>query len=84
LRRLVLHLEIDGMIAVHAARALHTALSGIDGLTTANVSLGHAELRYSGNADDAAIRSALESTLELIGLRLASLHIERDRQLPLA
>lgn len=83
-RRLILHLEIDGMLAVHAARALHTALGGIDGITTANVTLGRAELRYYGIADDDALRDALKHTLEAAGLQLKSLRIEPDRQLPLA
>lgn len=83
-RRLLLHLDIDGMLAVHAARALHTALGGIEGITTAHVTLGHAELRYQGFADDMALREVLESTLTLIGLRLTALRIEPDRQLPLA
>jgi hypothetical protein len=83
-RRLLLHLEIDGMLAVHAARALHTALGGIDGITTANVTLGRAELRYHGIADDEALRDALEHTLDMAGLQLRGLRIEVDRQLPLA
>lgn len=83
-RRLILHLEIDGMVAVHAARALHTALAGIDGLVTAHVALGQAELRYRGTADDASLHEVLRITLDLVGLSLTSLRIEPDRQLPLA
>ena len=83
-RRLRLTLEIENMLAVHAIRALHTAVAGLDGIRIDQVSLGRAELRYEGYADDSALDSALRSTLDVIGLRLIALHIEPDRQLPLA
>ena len=72
------------MLAVHAARALHTALNGIDGITLAQVTLGHAEVHYQGSAEDQQLHDALRFTAEAVGLRLANLRIEVDRQLPLA
>jgi hypothetical protein len=68
---------------VHAARALHTALGGIDGLTTAEVSVGRAELGYAGEADDDAIEQTIRFTIECAGLSLRSIEIEPDRRLPL-
>jgi hypothetical protein len=72
------------MLAVHAARALHTALGGIEGITTAHVTMGRAELHYHGPADDAALGEALRHTVASAGLELTALKIEPDRQLPLA
>ncbi len=76
-------LEIDGMTAVHAVRALHTALSGIDGITSASISMGTAQLGYTGPADDESLTTALVATLDLVGLSMISIRIEKDRQLPL-
>jgi len=52
---------IDGMLAVHARHAVFTALAAVDGITSAEVDLGRAELAHDGRATEAAIRSAIEA-----------------------
>ena len=55
-------LEIAGMHAVHAVRAVHTALAGVPGITRADVSLGRAAIEHDGRATverlGAAVREA--------------------------
>jgi copper chaperone CopZ len=52
---------IDGMLAVHAKHAVFTALSGVEGITLAEVELGRAEVAHDGRATESAIRSAIEA-----------------------
>lgn len=83
-RRLRILLSVEPMLAVHAVRALHTALTGLDGIRLAEVSLGRAVLHYEGDADDESLTHALRSLVEVVGLQMTSCRIEPDRQLPLA
>lgn len=82
-RHLTIRLLVDGMNGVHAARALHTALGGIEGMRTADVWVGRALLEYTGSADDTTLEQALRSTLDLVGLKLRSVDIRQDRRLPI-
>lgn len=52
---------IDGMLAVHAKHAVFMALTAVEGIVSAEVELGRAELTHDGRADEAAIRAAVES-----------------------
>lgn len=56
-RRVFVHL--DGMVAVHAARAVHTALAGVPGVHTAEVTLAGAALEVEGALDEGALRAAV-------------------------
>ena len=54
-----LRLTIDGMLSVHAKRAVFTAMSGVPGILSAHVEMGEAIV--DGHAlDDAALQRAVE------------------------
>lgn len=55
-----LRLTIDGMLSVHAKRAVFTAMSGVPGIATAQVEMGEAIV--DGQAlDEGALREAVEA-----------------------
>jgi copper chaperone CopZ len=58
-RRYVSTLTIAGMPAVHAVRAVFTALAAVDGITSADVDLGRAVIEHDGRATDDALRTAI-------------------------
>ena len=71
-------LTIDGMTAVHAVRAVFTALSGVEGIIRADVAMGRATVEHDGRATAEAMRQAVEiAGYELIGIE------ESRRKLPL-
>ena len=74
----IVSLEIAGMTAVHAVRAVFTSLAGVEGVTRADVSLGRAIVEHDGRATPEAIRDALA----LAGYELSTYREER-RALPL-
>lgn len=82
LRRTV-HLELSGLLAVHAVRAVHTALGGVPGVHTAQVSMTGAELEMSGPYDAATLSRDVRIALEPIGIQLTSITERQDRRLPL-
>jgi copper chaperone CopZ len=55
-----LRLSIEGMLAVHAKRAVFTALAGVEGVSSAEVEMGEA-LVHGDRLDEARIREAIES-----------------------
>jgi copper chaperone CopZ len=70
-------IEIGGMHAVHAARAIYTALSGVEGVTRAEVSLGRAVVWHDGRATAAHLTAAIElAGCEVLGIA------EERRSLP--
>ena len=73
-----LRLLISGMTSVHAARAVHTALASVPGITWAEVKLGEAEIECEGAIDATELRAAIES----VGLELVEIAEER-RTLPI-
>ena len=73
-----LRVFISGMTSVHAARAVHTALASVPGITWAEVKLGEAELECDRALDAVALRTAIES----VGLGLVEIAEER-RSLPI-
>ncbi len=75
-RRLFVHL--DGLVAVHAARAVHMALAGVPGVCTAAVTLAGAELEVEGTLDQAA----LEAAVALAGATVRRV-VAQPRTLPL-
>lgn len=83
-RRVFVHL--DGLLAVHAARAVHTALAGVPGVRDATVTLAGAELTVDGGPEtdpgSAAWRAALEAAVALGGGRVRAVAV-LPRTLPL-
>ena len=71
-------LTISGMRAVHAVRAVYTALAGVEGITRAEVKMGSAEIEHDGRAT----RERLAEAIEAAGCELAGIE-EVRRRLPL-
>ncbi len=69
--------EIGGMRAVHAVRAIFTALNGVDGVQRAEVSLGRAVVWHDGRAT----AERLAEAVELAGCEVLGIAEER-RSLP--
>jgi copper chaperone CopZ len=82
--RRVLQLELTGLVAVHAARAVHTALGAVDGVESAQVSMSGAEVEVTGPYAADAFAAAVRAALEPIGIGLASVTVVQGRSLPLA
>jgi len=71
--------RLSGMHAVHAARALQTALSGLPGVLDAEVRLGEAVIAHDGELSERDLRNAVIEA----GLGVLELVEERRRRLPL-
>jgi copper chaperone CopZ len=68
--RTVARMTIPGMTAVHATRAVFTALGGIDGVLSADVSRGVATVEHDGSVTDDALRSAVSvAGFEVVEIR---------------
>ncbi len=67
------YVEIDGLLSVHAVRAVWTALTGVPGILTAEVSMTGAVLDTEGPVDP----ELLQNALSLAGVTLRSLREER-------
>ena len=65
------------MVAVHAKRAVFTALSGVPGVTSAEVELGRAVVEH----DARVTADALSEAVALVGCEVV--HIKVERRLPL-
>ena len=70
-------LTISGMIAVHAKRAVFTALSGVAGVSSAEVELGRAVVEH----DASATPEAMIDAVSLVGCSVTEIKVER--RLPL-
>lgn len=71
-------LTIEGMTAVHAVRAVFTALSGVEGILRADVGMGRATIEHDGQATEDVLRDAIATAgYELVGLE------ESRRRLPM-
>lgn len=68
-----IYVEIEGLLAVHAVRAVRTALAGVPGIEQADVSMQGAVLDCSAPIDE----SVLAEALAMAGVRLVGLRIER-------
>ena len=77
-RAMVSILTISGMIAVHAKRAVFTALAGVPGVASADVELGRAVVDHDARATPEALRDAIA----LAGCEVIDIRIER--RLPLS
>ena len=70
-------LTISGMVAVHAKRAVFTALSGVPGVKSAEVELGRAVVEHDASTTSAALTDAVAIT----GCEVTDIRVER--RLPL-
>ena len=68
-------LDIAGMVAVHSARAVHTALGGVPGVLSADVSMRGATLEHDGTVT----REAVAEAVAMVGCELTGWREERGR-----
>lgn len=72
-------LRIGGMLSVHAKRAVFTALTGVEGISRAEVELGRAVIDHDGRATPERLREAVA----LAGCEVVEV-VEDRRRLPTA
>ena len=77
LDRMVTTARIDGMSCAHCVRAVFTALSGVEGISRADVSIGQAVIDHDGTVTQDAIRQAIS----IVGYDVAEFKGDR-RALP--
>ena len=73
-----IRVQLDGLVAVHAVRAVWTALGAVPGVLNAEVTMQGAVLEVEGELD----RVALAVALEAAGVTIRSLRVEA-RVLPI-
>lgn len=73
-----IHVQLDGLVAVHAVRAVWTALGAVPGLLSAEVTMQGAVLELDGELD----RAALDVALDAAGVSVRSIRVEA-RVLPI-
>lgn len=56
---MITRLQIDGMTCQHCVRAVFTALTPVAGITSADVTIGGAEIEHDGRATFEALRDAV-------------------------
>ena len=71
-----LRLELDGLVAVHAARAAYTALAALEGVSSVQMERGTNWVDHDGRVDAGQCADALA----VVGLTLRS--AAADRTLP--
>jgi copper chaperone CopZ len=71
-------LQIAGMLSVHSVRAVYTALAGVEGIISADVSLGKAVVEHDGRATPERLAEAVAA----VGCEVTEYREER-RRLPL-
>jgi copper chaperone len=71
--------SISGMTCVHCVRAVFTSLSGIEGIRSADVSIGKAVIEHDGTVAPEDIRDAVA----VAGYEVKDIKID-GRTLPLA
>ncbi len=76
-------LTVDGMVAVHAVRAVWTSLSAVPGVVHADVSMTGIELVVEGVHEPTALRAVLDSALAAAEVRIVTCVVERARMLPI-
>jgi copper chaperone CopZ len=67
-----IHVQLDGMVAVHAVRAVWTALGAVPGILSAEVTMAGAVLDVEGTLD----RAALDTALAAAGVTVRELRVE--------
>ncbi len=56
---MITRLTISGMTSVHAVRAIFTALTAVEGIVRADVSLAGATIEHDGRATETMLRAAI-------------------------
>ena len=64
-----LRLTLEGMLAVHAKRAVFMALAGVPGVANAEVEMGNATIECENHVTEVTLRAALET----VGVHLTAL-----------
>lgn len=67
-----IHVQLDGLVAVHAVRAVWTALGAVPGVLSAEVTMQGAVLEVEGALD----RTALDAALDAAGVSVRSFRVE--------
>jgi copper chaperone CopZ len=70
--------SISGMSCAHCVRAVFTALSGVEGIKRADVSIGQAIIEHYGTVTPEQIRDAIA----VVGYTVGDVQIDR-RSLPI-
>ena len=73
------YVRLSGMNAVHAIRALQTAVGGLPGVINVDAHLGEAIIAHDGRLSEKMLRDAVN----VAGLRIVNLSEDRRRRLPL-
>ena len=68
-----IHVQLDGLLSIHAVRAVRTALAAVPGVLGAEVSMQGAVLDTESPLD----RNALDEALTHAGVRVLSVREER-------
>lgn len=77
-------ITLDGLVAIHAVRAVRTALGAVPGVLFAEVTMTGAVLELEGVVDVLALRPVLASALDVVGVRIVTIRVLQRRILPLA
>ena len=77
-------ITLDGLIAIHAVRAVRMALGAVPGVVVAEVTMTGAALELEGVVDVLALRAVLASALDVVGVRIVTISVSPGRILPLA
>lgn len=72
--------EVDGMVGIHAVRAVWTALSAVPGVVSADVTMSGVLLEVEGALDE----QLLGAMLSAAGVQLVAVTVEQRSILPLA
>jgi len=59
LSRMITRARVDGMSCQHCVRAVFTALTAVDGITRADVTIGAVEVEHDGRVTIAQLRDAI-------------------------
>jgi copper chaperone CopZ len=78
LYRMITRARVEGMTCQHCVRAVFTALTAVDGITRADVSIGSLEVEHDGRVSLHQLREAVE----VAGYRVLDGVVDR-RTLPL-
>jgi len=57
--RMITTVSISGMSCVHCVRAVFTSLSGVEGISRADVSIGRAVIEHDGSVTTDALSEAI-------------------------
>jgi len=59
LSRMITRVRVEGMTCQHCVRAVFTALTAVEGITRADVSIGAVEVEHDGRVTVAKLRDAI-------------------------